>query len=138
MIVYDLKCRLGHKFEGWFRDRGVFEEQRSKKLITCPNCGSADTELVLSSVTIMGRNTKEAKSIDSKELSPQKAMQMLYEYVSKNFDDVGDRFTETAIKIKQGKEDPRNIRGTTSDAEEELLKEEGVQFAKVPFPKWDA
>ena len=31
MIIYDLKCRDGHKFEGWFKDRGAFEEQNGAK-----------------------------------------------------------------------------------------------------------
>lgn len=39
MIVYDLACALGHRFEGWFASSGDFEDQRSRSLIACPQCG---------------------------------------------------------------------------------------------------
>ena len=30
MIIYDLKCKKNHKFEGWFKDRTAFEEQKNE------------------------------------------------------------------------------------------------------------
>jgi len=46
VIIYDLKCENGHKFEGWFHDRNAFEEQKGQQLISCPICGSTDAELM--------------------------------------------------------------------------------------------
>jgi hypothetical protein len=46
LIIYDLKCENGHKFEGWFRDRKAFEEQKTQRLIACPVCGSSNSDLL--------------------------------------------------------------------------------------------
>lgn len=138
MIIYDLKCDKDHKFEGWFNDRAAFEDQKTRKLITCPICGSSEVEMVPSSVTIMGKDLAESRGKSSKDISPIKALQLFHEYLDKNFNDVGNKFAEVALKIHRGEEDKKNIKGTTTKSEEETLKEEGVQFIKVPIPKFDS
>jgi hypothetical protein len=42
------------------------------------------------------------------------------------------------MKIHRGEEEARNIKGTTTHQEEETLREEGVQFFKVPVVKLDS
>ena len=138
MIIYDLKCRKNHKFEGWFKDRSAFEEQNERNLVVCPVCGEAGVEVVPSSVAVMGREMKISKKNLSRELSPIKALQQFSEYIEKNFDDVGQRFAEVARRIHHGEEEARNIKGTTTRQEEETLREEGVQFFKVPIVKLDS
>lgn len=138
MIIYDLKCHKNHKFEGWFQDRNAFESQQKKKLIDCPVCGSSDVNMVPSSIAIMGKDAKEPIKSDRKDLSPMKMLQIANEFITKNFDDVGDRFAEVALKIHEGEEDRRNIRGTTTQDEEDILKEKGIQFFKIPIPKFDS
>jgi len=39
MIVFDLKCGNGHKFEAWFKGSDAYEEQRAAGVISCPSCG---------------------------------------------------------------------------------------------------
>jgi hypothetical protein len=138
VIIYDLRCRDGHKFEGWFKDRGAFEEQKAKQLIACPVCGITDAAVVPSSVAIMGRDSRPAEEKPAPGTSPLKILREFQEYIHKNFDDVGDKFAEVALRIHQGEEDGRNIRGTTTQSEEETLREEGVQFIKLPLPEFDA
>lgn len=138
MIIYDLKCEKKHTFEGWFNNRKAFEEQRRKKLVICPVCGSSEIEIVPSSITVMGKETEKLRHTDGKEVSPMKALQLLHEYMDKTFEDVGSRFTEVALRIHTGEEDSRNIKGTTTEQEEALLTEEGVPFVKVPIPKFDS
>jgi len=67
-----------------------------------------------------------------------KMLEMINDFVTKNFDDVGSRFAEVALKIHRGEEQRRNIRGVTTDKEEETLREEGVEFMKIPVPKFDS
>lgn len=138
MIIYDLKCDKGHQFEGWFKDRAAFEEQTAQKLISCPVCGSAEAVMVPSTMAIMSKEGKSSLQKQDVDLSPRKYLQMIHDYVEKNFDNVGDRFAETALKIHHGEENQRNIRGTTTQAEEETLKQEGVPFIKIPEPKFDS
>jgi hypothetical protein len=61
----------------------------------------------------------------------------LSEFVEKNFEDVGEKFAEQAIKMQKGEVEDRSIRGTSSEAEDELMKEEGVEFSKMALPKYD-
>jgi len=138
VIVYDLKCEKGHKFEGWFKCRTAFEDQRSQKLITCPICESSEIEMIFPTVSVMGKDAGEPRERDLRDLSPMKALQLFHKYLDKNFDDVGDKFAEAALKIHKGEEDRRNIKGTTTSDEEEELKREGVQFTKIPVPKFDS
>ena len=51
---------------------------------------------------------------------------------------MGDKFAEVAIKIHYGDEKKRNIKGTSTPQEEENLKEEGIQFIKIPLLKMDS
>jgi hypothetical protein len=138
VIIYDLRCENGHEFEGWFKDRENWIEQNSKKLVTCPVCNSAKIEIIPSSITIMGKDSKEEAKIQQKELSPVGALRILHQYLDEYFEDVGDKFAEVALKIHHGEEEKRNIKGTSTPEEEETLKEEGVHFIKVPVLKMDS
>lgn len=42
MIIFDLICAQHHIFEGWFASSHDYENQKEKKLLICPTCGSAD------------------------------------------------------------------------------------------------
>ena len=138
MIIFDLKCENGHKFDGWFKDRQAFIEQNSQKLVACPICNSCGIDIIPSSVTIMGKDSCSAGKMEGKEISPAKALQMLRQYVDKNFEDVGNKFAEVALKIHFGEEEKRNIKGTTTPQEDDNLREEGVSFIKIPMPKMDS
>jgi len=138
VIIYDLKCRKKHEFEGWFKDRAAYEQQKDQNLITCPVCGEAGAEMVPSILAILGRDPKESEIKQNRVPNPMKAMQQLNEFLEKNFDDVGDTFSEVAMKIHDGEEDARNIKGTTTRQEEELLREKGIPFFKIPVMKLDS
>ena len=55
-------------------------------------------------------------------------------YLKDNFEDVGPRFANEALKIHYGAEKPRNIRGVSTQDEEKMLAQEGVEFFKVAAP----
>ena len=58
----------------------------------------------------------------------------IVDFVEKNFDDVGTDFAKEALKMHYGAAEQRNIRGQSTDQEEETLKEEGIPFFKIPSP----
>jgi hypothetical protein len=138
VIIYDLKCEKGHTFEGWFKDQQTWTLQNSQKLVSCPVCNSSNIEMIPSSITIMGKDSRAAGKLQEKEISEAKALRMLHQYIDNNFEDVGNKFAEIALKIHYGDEEKRNIKGTSTPQEEENLKEEGVQFIKVPLLKMDS
>ena len=138
MIIYDVKCENGHKFEGWFKDRQAWIEQNAQRLISCPVCNSSTVEIVPSTITIMGKDSKIPAKKDDQEIAPQQALRLLQQYIDHNFEDVGNKFAEVALKIHAGDEEKRNIKGITTPQEEATLKEEGVSFIKIPLPKMDS
>jgi hypothetical protein len=133
MIAFDLKCSQGHSFEGWFKDIEAFNEQNSKGMVACPSCKDTHITRVLSAVAIKTSYGEERP----KEAAPdyRKLAVDVVAYVRDNFDDVGTAFAKEALKMHYGVADKRNIRGSATAEEEEILKEEGIKFFKVPFVK---
>jgi hypothetical protein len=131
MIAYDLLCSNGHLFECWFKDSSCFEEQQSAGIINCPICDDTQVVKTFSPFMIKKSDGERKKG----EEAAQQALQLIHEYVDKHFEDVGAKFAQEALKIHQGEVEKRNIRGTATTEEEVILKEEGVQFIKVPIVK---
>jgi hypothetical protein len=136
MIVFDLECSHGHMFEGWFDNLKSFEEQNAKNMVSCPHCTDTNIKKILSPVAMKTSSENDMERgvgrIDYRKLAKE-----LLDYIHKEFDDLGTDFTKEALKIHYGVAEERNIRGTATEDEEELLKEEGVQFLKVPLLKKD-
>lgn len=147
MIVFDLRCANGHRFEGWFQDGRAFEEQREKGLVTCPVCDDTEVSKAPSCFAIRSSSSAASASApdgEGRELSPQQLAalgQRVDSFLRNNFDDVGADFTTEALKIHYGAAEPRNIRGVSTPSQEKMLKEEGVTFFKFPVstpPESDA
>ena len=133
MIIFDLQCINGHAFEGWFDDLEALEDQLDKGLISCPVCGSIQAVRVPSTFGIKSSSSAYRETMPPK-LTEEQILQQIAEYVDKNFDNVGSKFTDEALKIHYGAAEPRNIRGTSTKDQEELLAKEGVNFVKFPMP----
>jgi hypothetical protein len=131
MIAYDLICSNGHLFECWFKDSASFEEQNEEGIINCPICNDTQVVRAFSPFMIKKGNIERKKG----EESAHQAVQMIHEYLEKHFEDVGAEFAKEALKIHYGEAEKRNIRGTATTEDEVILKEEGVQFFKVPIVK---
>ena len=132
MIAFDLQCVNGHTFEGWFEDSKAYEYQNKKKMIACPACNSTSVSKLLSTFAIKGSPT--LPDTIQKQPDLERISNELSEYVEKNFENVGCDFAKEALKIHYGVEEPRNIRGVSTQEEEKTLKEEGISFFKVPLP----
>ena len=130
MIAFDLICSNGHRFEGWFKDSPSFESQKASGIINCPVCNDDQVEKVLSTFAIKKGGEKKKAEVD-----PYQTLRMVSEYVEKHFEDVGLNFTKEALKIHYGEVKKRNIKGMATPDKEKLLKEEGVQFVKIPIIK---
>jgi hypothetical protein len=42
MIVYDLTCAVGHRFESWFPTGAAFDSQQADGAVVCPLCGNRE------------------------------------------------------------------------------------------------
>lgn len=146
MIVYDLACTEGHRFEGWFSSSGDFENQRKRGLISCPSCGSAEVTKapMAPAVPAKGNSRQEVLPPETRPMANtpmppemQKAMAALAQAqaeVLKNSTWVGDSFAEETRKMHYGERDEAPIHGQASLAEAKALIEEGVPVAPLPFP----
>jgi hypothetical protein len=133
LIVFDLECGSGHGFEGWFHNSASFEGQVRRKLVTCPICGDTRVRKVLSPVaakTSRPDPEKVPESIDYRRLARE-----IVDYVTKHFEDVGSNFTKEALKMHYGVSEKKNIRGSATWEEEKVLKDEKMEFFKLPLPR---
>jgi hypothetical protein len=131
MIVYDLRCSNGHVFEGWFEDNRDFDGQIKKKLVSCPVCNDTSVFKVPTKFAI--KSSGSGTTPFSNENTLAELTKKVADYVESNFDNVGTEFAAEALKIHYGVSEPRNIRGVSTSLEEKTLKEEGVQFFKIPI-----
>jgi len=137
MIAFDLQCINDHVFEGWFEDNRAYEKQGKKGLIACPICNETTVTKIPSTFGI--KSTGALNHSSPEQLDMAHIGKKIVEYVEKNFDDVGCEFTKEALKIHYGASEPRNIRGVSTEEEEKTLKEEGIEFFKIPVPiRFDA
>jgi len=135
MIVFDLTCPQGHIFEGWFDSNESFEEQNMKGLVRCPVCDDSDIRKVMSPVAV--RKSQAVDPTREETIDYQRLAKEVVEYIKNNSEDVGAQFAAEALKIHYGVAEKRSIRGSATVDEEKTLKEEGVDFVKVPFPVSD-
>ena len=135
MIVFDLECSGGHRFEGWFNNTASFEEQVERNLVACPACGDSRIKRVLSPVTTCGFRSGPEKEAESPSIDYRKLAVEIVEYINKRFEDVGPEFTKEALKMHYGVTEKKNIRGSATEEEEKTLRQEKIEFFKIPLPK---
>lgn len=121
-------------FEGWFEDARAFQNQKKKGLLTCPVCSSAEIARLPSTFAIKNQPGGSHPPSEDAKTNLEALGRQIQDYVDKNFDDVGPDFAKEALKIHYGAEKPRNIRGVSTEQEEKTLRNEGVDFIKVPLP----
>lgn len=146
MIVFDLQCADGHRFEGWFRSPREFGSQKKRGLLSCPQCGGTTIERSLSAPRINTgaaepRPQSPARTPEMEGKDPFAVAQMLYsrmldEILTKS-EDVGTAFPAEARKIFYNQAPVRAIRGQATEEEHQALVEEGVPVARIPIPSKD-
>ncbi len=133
MIAFDLRCSQGHEFEGWFENVQTFDEQDAKDMIVCPYCDNADIKKILSPVAVKISSESAEKNfglMDYKRLAKK-----IVEHIDNDYEDLGSDFAKEALKMHYDVTDKKNIKGSATKEEEEMLVDEGVQFFKVPAIK---
>ena len=160
MIVYNLRCRNSHEFEGWFRNSEDFDSQRVNGLIFCPVCDTRKVEKAIMAPRLLPRvatgeplpeppapaaaqaptpapvQPEPAKSpvamMSPPERELREKLKELRAHITKNANYVGNRFPEEARKIHYGETEHRSIYGEASPEEAKALHEEGIEFHPIP------
>ena len=148
MIVFDLHCKGGHRFEGWFGSAKDFASQKKRGLLSCPACGDTAIEKGVSAPRLnMGAQEPKKlpvasqKTPDMEGKDPFAVAQMLYSRMLDDIltksEDVGKKFPEEARKIYYQESPGRAIRGQATQEEHDSLVDEGIPVARFPVPPTD-
>jgi hypothetical protein len=149
MKVLDLRCDLGHPFEGWFASEQDYLDQEARHLLACPTCGSqqvvrlpsaprlnlsgaagpaaAAAEAAAEAAVPAAMATRRVSAVQAPWIQAVRA-------VLQNTEDVGERFAEEARRMHYGESESRGIRGQASEDERSELLDEGIEVFSLPVP----
>ena len=134
MIKYNLKCKNKHEFESWFSDSKEFEKLRSKNMIECVFCQTQSVTKSIMSPRIVNKVKEKKINHSSKQIKKmRKDLLKIRKFVEKNFEYVGDKFTDEAKKIKYGEVKERSIYGEATLEQTKELIEEEIDIMPLPF-----
>jgi hypothetical protein len=157
MIRYALICERGHQFESWFQDSSAFDKQVRRGLVSCPQCSSAKVQKAIMAPHLSATAKKQPAPIQPSAEAPAKVaeapanptpapvamispqerefrakLKELRDHLTKNADNVGEKFPEEARKMHYGEIEHRSIYGVASPDEAKELSDEGVEFHPLP------
>ena len=137
MIKYNLKCSKNHEFESWFSDSNEFERLNKRRLLNCIFCSSKKiTKSIMSPRVLNPKEKIEINNSKDKEFKKFKDdLTKLRNFVEKNFEFVGDKFTKEVREIYYDKKRKKTIYGTTTAKDREELANEGIEILSVPWIK---
>jgi hypothetical protein len=156
MIHYALVCDQGHDFESWFQNSAAYDKQANRGLVSCPLCGSAKVEKAIMAPRLSSSRKHHAPAeteapapaAATPSPTPEKApvamispqehefrakLKELREHLTKNADNVGQKFPEEARKMHYGETEYRSIYGEASPKDAKDLAEEGIEFHPLPI-----
>ena len=141
MIKYILKCNNNHEFESWFFNSGEFDKLDKKKLLECIYCSSTNIQKSIIAPMISGTKLKNEKEyltvLDQKISSEKNELLKLREYIEKNFEFVGNKFSDKVREVYYDKKSNKSIYGTSTPEEKEELAEEGIDLISIPWVQKD-
>ena len=139
MIKYNLKCCNGHEFKSWFSDSNEFDKLNKKRLLECIYCSSKKIKKSIMAPMVSGVKSKEDNTslINKKLSSKKKELLQIRNYIEKNFEFVGDKFSKKVREVYYDKKTKKTIYGTTTKEEREELAEEGIDLLSIPWVSKD-
>ncbi len=139
MIKYNLKCENNHEFQSWFSDSNEFNKLNKKKLLECIYCSSNKIQKSIMAPMVSGTKLNEEKMsfLDQKLLKEKKELIKLRNHIEKNFEFVGDKFSQKVRDIYYDKDNKKSIYGTTTLEEKKELEEEGIDLFSIPWVSKD-
>jgi hypothetical protein len=149
MIVFDLQCPGGHRFEGWFASSGDFASQQDRGLLCCPQCGAGEIIKAPMAPAVPAKGNRQANPVGapgqageavagggmpSEMVDALRKMAVLQAEALKSSEWVGDNFAEESRAMHYGERDAKTIHGKTTPEQAKELHEEGIPIAPLLFP----
>ena len=151
MIVIDLSCSAGHRFEGWFPSAAGFDAQLAAGQVICPHCASSEVRRIPSAAHLVRHGAGQHRSATlapSSAPMPHKApiepnvlltaqshvtaLKTLVETVLSRSEDVGQDFANEVRRIHYQEAPERAVHGKVSAEEYRNLREEGIDVFPIP------
>lgn len=147
MIRYALKCSDNHSFESWFASAEAFELLRDSRRLTCPKCGTIHVDRAIMAPNVATSEKAAAHvaaapdgpdgmAVETGTPAPRDAdalFSAMRKELEANSEYVGDRFTNEARAMHDGKMPKRNIYGEAKLTEAKALVDDGVPVVPIPF-----
>jgi hypothetical protein len=140
VIVLDILCDSGHRFDGWFASSDAFREQCQRQLVQCPHCQSTGVSLLPSAPHVRRGAAADPGGESRAPALPAAPAAQLFQalaQLARQAENVGTRFPEEARRIHYEEAPARNIRGQASAGETMELLEEGILVLPAPVPHED-
>ena len=153
MIVFDLICAAGHRFEGWFGSSDDFARQQADGQLACPQCGAVSVSKapMAPAVPAKGNQRGDAgevlagdahKNMTAGDIPAEvrAAMAALAKAQAKALKDsrwVGDSFVDESRAMHYGEKALEAIHGHATMEQARELLEEGVEVAPLLVPVAD-
>lgn len=146
MIVFDLCCAGGHRFEAWFASSDSFGDQQARGLISCPVCGDGDIKKAVMAPRVGTKANRQlpvqppAASSGSGEPSPELMRKLLADIAAKQAEIlpqsrwVGRDFADAARAMHEGRAAEDLIHGQASPEEAEALRDDGIAAMPLLVP----
>lgn len=143
MIVFDLSCHAGHRFEGWFASSDDFARQVAKGMVGCPQCGSQQVAKAPMAPAVPRKGNQQIERASpqvANQPMPPEVVEALHKLAHAQAESlksstwVGGQFAEESRAMFYGEKDKAAIHGEVSAEEARDLLEEGVPVAPLLFP----
>ena len=151
MIVFDLSCELGHRFEGWFGSSQDFAGQQERGLVECPQCGSYNVGKAPMAPAVPRKSNSQGRAVPARATAgtdtqvargpmPPAVIEALAKLAEAQREAlsksrwVGGAFAETSRAMHYGERTEEPIHGQASAEEALALFEEGIPIAPLAFP----
>ena len=131
MIIFNLNCSdCDFSFDGWFENTNDYNKQNKQRLVCCPSCNSSKIKKGLMAPNLAQKSNSK---ISKRNKTIASNLKKLKKIIEKEFDYVGDKFTEEAKKIKYGEVEERAIYGEASIEQTKELINEDIEVLPLPF-----
>jgi hypothetical protein len=144
MIVFDLACPGGHRFEGWFASSAAFADQQAQGLVSCPQCGACEVNKAPMAPAVPRKGSQLPAAKPAQPVlggaMPDEARRMLAklaEFQAKALRQsrwVGAEFAEQSLEMYYGERAVETIHGQATAKQAHELIDEGIAVMPLPFP----
>jgi hypothetical protein len=134
VIVFDLKCGMGHVFEAWFGSSTDYADQQARGLVDCPICGDRAVEKAVMAPAVGAKGNRQEQVSPAAMKAAMAALAAAQSKALAGSEWVGASFAGRARAMHAGEEDHAPIHGQATIAEAKALVEDGVPVAPLPLP----